>query len=143
MQKILDKHELVTWYEGWFVPEKRHAEPAIALMAEQVAFLEKRNPHFCERHVGSPRPGKLLNQSTFLLVIGLPMGTYLNQIDSVNNTEQHFRIYLLLFISILFFSDLLLCSSKIPIHSKQESKDWTLFLCQVRSEYRQNRYGSG
>jgi transposase InsO family protein len=37
------------------------------LSAEQVAFIEKHNSQFKERHVESSRPGDLLNQDTFFV----------------------------------------------------------------------------
>jgi transposase InsO family protein len=37
------------------------------LTAELIAFIEKKNPQFKERHVESSKPGELLNQDTFLV----------------------------------------------------------------------------
>jgi hypothetical protein len=45
--------------------ERQNAERAIELTAEQVAFLEKLNPCFRERHVESGKPGELLSADTF------------------------------------------------------------------------------
>lgn len=45
--------------------EEQRAGEAIELTGEQVAFLEKQNPQFRERHVESSRPGELLCQDLF------------------------------------------------------------------------------
>jgi transposase InsO family protein len=47
--------------------EERTAQSEIELSAEQVAFIEKHNPCFKERHVESSCPGELLNQDTFFV----------------------------------------------------------------------------
>lgn len=67
VQSILNKHQLGTKYERWLALEKRHAELAIELTADQIAFLERENPQFTQRHVESTRPGELLNQDTFFV----------------------------------------------------------------------------
>jgi len=65
IQKILNKHDLGTRYHRWLALERRHAEGGIRLTPEQIAFIEKQNPCFRERHVESSRPGELLSQVTF------------------------------------------------------------------------------
>ncbi len=65
IQKILDEHGLGKRYDRWLALEKQNAEQPIELSAEQIAFLEKQNPQFRERHVESSKPGELLNQDTF------------------------------------------------------------------------------
>lgn len=65
VQGILIKHELGTRTERWLALERQTAEQAIALTPEQVAFIEKENPSFAERHVESAAPGELLSQDTF------------------------------------------------------------------------------
>lgn len=67
IQNILNANGLGTRYDRWLALEKRHAERAIELTAEQIAFIEKHNPCFRERHVESTRPGELLNQDTFFV----------------------------------------------------------------------------
>src|SRR5215212_5412218 len=60
VQNILNKEGLGTRYERWLKLEEKTAENEIELSAEQVAFIEKQNPCFRERHVESSRPGELL-----------------------------------------------------------------------------------
>ncbi len=67
IQKILNDHELGLREQRWLALERRNAELAIELSAEQAAFLEKQNPCFRERHVESRRPGELLCQDTFFV----------------------------------------------------------------------------
>src|SRR5215211_7002172 len=67
VQNILNKNGLGTRYERWLKLEEKTAEKEIELSAEQVAFIEKQNPCFKERHVESARPGELLNQDTFFV----------------------------------------------------------------------------
>lgn len=67
IQKILNENGLGTRYDRWLALEARHAERAIELSAEQVAFLEKQNPCFRERHVESSAPGELLSADTFFV----------------------------------------------------------------------------
>jgi len=59
-------------YERWLSLQKQTAEQEIELSAEQVAFIEKHNLCFKERHVESSRSGKPLNQDTFF--VGHPKG---------------------------------------------------------------------
>ncbi len=67
VQSILNKNGLGTRYERWLKLEEKTAEKEIELSAEQVAFIEKQNPCFRERHVESSHPGELLNQDTFFV----------------------------------------------------------------------------
>lgn len=65
IQNILIKNGMASKYDRWLkLEEKRVGEP-IELTGEQVAFIEKQNPAFRERHVESSRPGELLCQDTF------------------------------------------------------------------------------
>lgn len=61
IQKVLDENGLGKRYDRWLALEKQNAEPPIELTAEQIAFIEKQNPQFRERHVESSKPGELLN----------------------------------------------------------------------------------
>ncbi len=67
IQKILNDAGLGTRYDRWLALEAKNAEKAIALSAEQAAFLEKMNPCFRERHVESSAPGELLSADTFFV----------------------------------------------------------------------------
>ncbi len=67
IQKILEREGLGSRYDRWMAIEKRQTEQPIELSAEQVAFIEKQNPQFKERHVESGKPGELLNQDTFFV----------------------------------------------------------------------------
>ncbi len=67
IQKILNRNGLGTRYDRWLALEQKNAEKAIKLTGEQVAFIEKHNPCFKERHVESSKPGELLNQDTFFV----------------------------------------------------------------------------
>ncbi|MCC7015582.1 MAG: IS481 family transposase [Rhodospirillales bacterium] len=67
VQKILNERELGTRESRWLALERQNAERAIELTPEQVAFLEKQNSCFRERHVESSRPGELLCQDTFFV----------------------------------------------------------------------------
>ncbi len=65
IQNILKERELGSRYERWLALERRRAEEPIELAGEQIAFIEKQNPCFRERHVESTRPGDLLSQDIF------------------------------------------------------------------------------
>jgi transposase InsO family protein len=65
VQKILDRNNLGSRYQRWLALEEKAANKATQLSAEQVAFIEKQNPCFKERHIHSEKPGQLLNQDTF------------------------------------------------------------------------------
>ena len=67
IQKILNDHGLGTKYDRWLALERANADKAIEISAEQVAFLEKLNPCFKERHVESSTPGELLCADTFFV----------------------------------------------------------------------------
>jgi len=67
IQKILNDKGLGTRQERWLALEHKNAEQAIELSPEQAAFLEKLNPCFKERHVGSERLGQLLSADTFMV----------------------------------------------------------------------------
>jgi transposase InsO family protein len=54
-------------YDRWLKLEEKHSQKAIELTGEQVAFIEKQNPAFRERHVESSAPGELLCQDTFFV----------------------------------------------------------------------------
>ncbi len=67
IQKILNRNELGSRYDRWLKLEEQHSQKAIELTGEQVAFIEKLNPAFRERHVESDAPGELLCQDTFFV----------------------------------------------------------------------------
>jgi hypothetical protein len=47
--------------------EEKHSQKIIELTGEQVAFIEKHNPAYRERHLESSTPGELLCQDTFFI----------------------------------------------------------------------------
>lgn len=65
IQKILNRNEMGSRYDRWLKLEEKHSQKTIQLSGEQVAFIEKHNPAFRERHVESNAPGELLCQDTF------------------------------------------------------------------------------
>jgi len=67
IQKILNDNALGARYDRWLALERANVEKAIELSGEQVAFLEKLNPCFRERHVESAAPGELLSADTFFV----------------------------------------------------------------------------
>ena len=67
VQNILNKKRIGSRYERWLRLEEETTEKKIELSVEQVAFIEKHNPCFRERHVESSHPGELLNQDTFFV----------------------------------------------------------------------------
>jgi len=67
IQKILNRNEMGSRYDRWLKLEEQVLGEAIELNGEQVAFLEKHNPAFKERHVESTAPGELLCQDTFFV----------------------------------------------------------------------------
>jgi transposase InsO family protein len=67
IQKLLNRHDLGDRYSRWLQLETQHSRQALALTGEQVAFIEKQNPAFRERHVESSAPGELLCQDTFFV----------------------------------------------------------------------------
>jgi len=67
IQTILNKHDLGSRYERLLKLESQACQHEIELTAEQVAWIEKANPCFRERHVESSRPGELLCADTFFV----------------------------------------------------------------------------
>jgi len=67
IQKHLNDNGLGTRIDRWLALEQQNAGKAIAITAEQAAFLEKLNPCFRERHVESAAPGELLSADTFFV----------------------------------------------------------------------------
>jgi transposase InsO family protein len=67
LQKILNRNEMGNRYDRWLKLEEQVSGQAIELNGEQVAFLEKHNPAFKERHVESSAPAQLLCQDTFFV----------------------------------------------------------------------------
>jgi transposase InsO family protein len=67
VQKILNDKSLGSRHERWLALERQNADHVIELSPEQVAFLEKLNPCFKERHVESQQPGQLLSADTFMV----------------------------------------------------------------------------
>ena len=65
IQGILNKHSMGSRYDRLLKLEARAVEQEIELTPQQVAWIEKANPAFRERHVESSRPGELLCQDTF------------------------------------------------------------------------------
>lgn len=79
IQSILNKNEMGSRYERLLKLEARVLQQKIELTAQQVAWLEKANPSFRERHVESSRPGELLCQDTF----------YVGQLKGVGKVYLH------------------------------------------------------
>lgn len=65
IQNILNKHEMGTRYERLLKLEEYSLSHEIELNPQQVAWIEKANPCFRERHIESSRPGEVLSQDTF------------------------------------------------------------------------------
>lgn len=65
IQNILNKHGLGTRYERLLKLEEHSLNQEIELTPAQVAWIEKANPCFRERHIESHRPGEVLSQDTF------------------------------------------------------------------------------
>ena len=65
VQKILKNHGLGGVHDRWQELEKRQAEASIELTGEQMAFVQKQNPCFRERHNESSTPGELLFAQAF------------------------------------------------------------------------------
>lgn len=87
IQKILNDHELGTKLERCLALEARATDKGFELSPEQLAFLEKQNPAFRERHVESTRPGELLSQDTFLVGVIKGLGkVYLHAIVDMFNS---------------------------------------------------------
>lgn len=64
IQKILARHGMGTRKERWLKLEGKAQRAETQLTREQVAWLERQNPCFRERHKESSRPGELLCQGT-------------------------------------------------------------------------------
>lgn len=79
IQKILINNDMGTRYDRLLKLEEKMAGRPIELSAEQIAFIEKLNPAFKERHVESSRPGELLCQDTF----------YVGRIKEVGRVYMH------------------------------------------------------
>jgi transposase InsO family protein len=67
VQKILNGQGLGTRVDRWLALETANARKAVEITPEQIAFLEKLNPCFRERHVESSGPGEVLSADTFLV----------------------------------------------------------------------------
>jgi transposase InsO family protein len=65
IQNILNKHQMGTRYERLLKLEEHSLSHEIELSPQQVAWIEKANPCFRERHIESSRPGEVLSQDTF------------------------------------------------------------------------------
>jgi transposase InsO family protein len=65
IQNILNKHDMGTRYERLLKLEERSLSNQIELSPQQVAWIEKANPCFRERHIESSRPGEVLSHDTF------------------------------------------------------------------------------
>lgn len=65
IQRILNDQGLGSRYDRWLALESASSDQALELTGEQVAFLERLNPCFRERHVESAAPGELLSADTF------------------------------------------------------------------------------
>ena len=79
IQKILNERGLGTKFERWLALEKKHLQEGIELSSEQIAYIEKLNPAFKERHVESSKPGELLSQDTL----------YVGQLKGVGKVYLH------------------------------------------------------
>ena len=67
IQNILNKHGMGTRYERLLKLEEKALNHEIELSPAQVAWIEKANPCFQERHIESSRPGETLSQDTFFV----------------------------------------------------------------------------
>jgi len=65
IQNILNKHNMGTRYERLLKLEEHSLTHQIELSPQQIAWIEKANPCFRERHIESNRPGEILSQDTF------------------------------------------------------------------------------
>ena len=65
VQKILIQKGMGNRYDRLLKLEEQIAGNPLDLSSEQIAFIEKNNPAFKERHVESSRPGELLCEDTF------------------------------------------------------------------------------
>ncbi len=67
IQKILQRHQMGNRRDRWLALEKQTIDPAFRANGEQLAFIERANPCFRERHAKAERPGERLCQDTFLV----------------------------------------------------------------------------
>lgn len=88
IQKILERHGLVSRYQRLLKLEEKHLTHGIKLTAEQIKSIEQANPCFKERHIKSKRPGELLSQDT--LYIGQIKGIGKVYMQSVVDTYVSF-----------------------------------------------------
>lgn len=65
IQNILNKHGLGSRYERLLKLEEKNLQEGLELTPAQVAWIEKNNPCFRERHIESSKPGEVLSQDTF------------------------------------------------------------------------------
>jgi transposase InsO family protein len=65
IQNILNKHDMGSRYERLLKLEEKSLREEIALTPAQIAWIEKANPCYRERHVESSQPGEVLSQDTF------------------------------------------------------------------------------
>lgn len=65
IQNILNKHGMGTRYERLLKLEEQALNHEIELSPAQVAWIEKANPCFRERHIESSRPGETLSEDIF------------------------------------------------------------------------------
>lgn len=65
IQNILNKNGQGTRYERLLKLEEKGLQEGMELTPAQVAWIEKNNPCFRERHIESNRPGEVLSQDTF------------------------------------------------------------------------------
>lgn len=65
IQNILNKNGQGTRYERLLKLEEKGLQEGMELTPAQVAWIEKNNPCFRERHIESSRPGEVLSQDTF------------------------------------------------------------------------------
>jgi transposase InsO family protein len=65
IQNILNKNGLGSRYERLLKLEEKNLQEGLELTPAQVAWIEKNNPCFRERHIESSKPGEVLSQDTF------------------------------------------------------------------------------
>jgi len=65
IQKIMKRNGMGTRKDRWLALEDKVLRADVPLTLEQIAWLEKQNPCFRERHSESSRPGELLCQDSF------------------------------------------------------------------------------
>lgn len=65
IQHILNKHAMGSRYERLLKLEEKSLREEVTLTPAQIAWIEKANPCYRERHVESSCPGEVLSQDTF------------------------------------------------------------------------------